>query len=593
LPRWDAVVSSPTAPAPTPAPDPETPSGTTAPPDKALATTSPPTRATNEAAGGSVAERAARPEGVLATTPVPGVSTSPAPANDTRGAGTNRTTPFDWMNALPWLWALGALAVLVRFLLGMASVRWMTRRAAPVDEAGWQRLLARAQARLGVDRAVRLWKSRDATTPMTWGVRRPVVLLPHEADAWDEDKRTAVLLHELAHVKRRDTLTQSLAQLACALHWFNPLVWLAARRLRIEREHACDDAVLAAGARASEYAAYLLDIARSLRSVRVASFATIAMARRSQLEGRLLAILNPSRNRRALTPVVSAAIVGLILFAAVPLAALRPAAPGDLDATARAGVELGAEDVRVEARQYRTIELEAFERRVRSFKQELEAGAGGEASDALLARQADAVIRATEHVLQLAVQKLNAVSVRLESSPEVSEEAIAADVESLSGQVDALTARAESLLASLARQYEDEAARQAYLDEVSRRLEAAIQDDIAALKGAASRLVDAVERHVQLNLEVNLGPLGELVGDIVKGLTRGLKAQIKLELGHMLDHVSAGMLEEYGEVALSQEQVRIIETQAEAFAREMEAYGASIEAWGEAFGARMGRLFED
>ena len=109
------------------------------------------------------------------------------------------------------------------------------------------------------------------------------------------------LAHELAHVKRRDCFTQAMAHLACAAYWFNPLVWIAARRLRAERESACDDLVLAAGTRGSDYAEHLLDIARSLRSGAWPTWSAVTMAHRSQLEGRLMAILNPALPRRSPT----------------------------------------------------------------------------------------------------------------------------------------------------------------------------------------------------------------------------------------------------------------------------------------------------
>ena len=70
-----------------------------------------------------------------------------------------------------------------------------------------------------------------------------------------------MLLHELAHIQRGDLPLQTLLLLACALQWFNPLIWLAYRRLIIERERACDDMVLAAGVRPATYARDLLQTA--------------------------------------------------------------------------------------------------------------------------------------------------------------------------------------------------------------------------------------------------------------------------------------------------------------------------------------------
>jgi hypothetical protein len=132
----------------------------------------------------------------------------------------------------------------------------------------------------------------------------------------------------MAHVKRFDALTQLLAQLALAVFWFDPLVWVAAHQMRMEREHACDDYVLRDGTAPSLYAGELLEMVRSIGTPthdRAApAFAALAMARRSEFEGRMLAILDPRLDRKSLQKrgtIMTAVIVALLTF---PLAALRP-----------------------------------------------------------------------------------------------------------------------------------------------------------------------------------------------------------------------------------------------------------------------------
>src|SRR5262249_20941514 len=157
----------------------------------------------------------------------------------------------------------------------------------PFVDAEWGSLAERVRRELGLRRRVRLLLADGPVVPMTWGLLAPVVLLPSDARDWAPPRRRHVLLHELAHVQRGDWPMQLVAQVVCALYWFQPLAWLAARALRRERERACDDHVLLAGGKPSEYAGHLLDIARSRSPGFAGSYAALAMARRSQLEGRL------------------------------------------------------------------------------------------------------------------------------------------------------------------------------------------------------------------------------------------------------------------------------------------------------------------
>ena len=222
------------------------------------------------------------------------------------------------------IWLLGVLLVLARLAFGTVRVWWIARRATPATV--WAPLGQRLAQSLGIQRPVTFLSGDEDAMPMACGLVRARVLLPAEADEWPLERQRVVLLHELAHVKRRDCLTQMLAHLACATYWFNPLVWLAAQRLRAERERACDDLVLAAGTRGSDYADHLLDIARSLRSGAWPTWSAVTMAHRSQLEGRLMAILDPALPRRSPTRRSVVACSALAIASVVWLAGARPVA---------------------------------------------------------------------------------------------------------------------------------------------------------------------------------------------------------------------------------------------------------------------------
>ena len=221
-------------------------------------------------------------------------------------------------------YALGVMLVLARLLVGSLGVQRLARRAEPVLDADWHLLLQRLARQLGVRRPVTLLRSDRRAVPVTWGVVYPVILLPSDALAWGAERRRLVLLHELAHVARVDALTHVLTQLAAAALWFNPLVWVAVRRMRAECERACDDVVLAAGERASLYADDLLDIARTLHHAGGPAFAAWAMARRSEIEGRLLAILDPGVKRARAGRRGAAVAAALTALVALPLAVVQP-----------------------------------------------------------------------------------------------------------------------------------------------------------------------------------------------------------------------------------------------------------------------------
>jgi beta-lactamase regulating signal transducer with metallopeptidase domain len=232
-------------------------------------------------------------------------------------------TRFDWPVAGVLIWSGGAAVALLMILLGQLSLCRLTRNSRGITETSWLGLLEQLLASLHLRRRVLLIESERRRMPMTWGALRPKVLLPKEAEDWPPERRRVVLLHELAHVKRADYLATLVTQVVCALYWFNPLVWLAARRMVAERERACDDLVLSHGAPAADYAEQILELASN--SGRFTAYGAIAMARRSHLEGRLLAILDASRNRAKTSRLAILVAVALMASIVVPTAMLRAA----------------------------------------------------------------------------------------------------------------------------------------------------------------------------------------------------------------------------------------------------------------------------
>ncbi len=222
------------------------------------------------------------------------------------------------------LWAIGAALAFLPLLAGLLRSAILRGRARRIRDESWLALCDQTCARLGLRRAVQLLEVRAPIIPMSCGIVRPAVILPSGADGWNEPLRRFVLLHELAHVKRHDVVFQLIARLACVLYWFHPLVWYAMHRLRIERELACDDAVLAAGERASDYAEQLLEVARRLQPLRL--HAAVAMAQSNQLEYRVGTLFSRARSHLPLSPRASRILLACAAAVVIAVSVVKPSA---------------------------------------------------------------------------------------------------------------------------------------------------------------------------------------------------------------------------------------------------------------------------
>ena len=220
-------------------------------------------------------------------------------------------------------WFLGALFLLGRLILGVYRVKHISQKSLLIDDPKLELLLAELKKNLKFSHPISLLISQDISTPMTWGFWKPKIILPECALSWSKDQCHMILLHELAHIKRVDWLTQVFTSLVCSLYWFNPLVWILAWQLRLEREKACDIKVLASGIKPSEYARMLLGMAK----FRLRGMPTL-MTRTPPLEKRLKEILafkgiSAPKRWHALSMVT---ICGLV----VALASLNPSFPETL-----------------------------------------------------------------------------------------------------------------------------------------------------------------------------------------------------------------------------------------------------------------------
>jgi len=246
---------------------------------------------------------------------------STAEAHDRRPAISVGRAPT--MGAVVFALWIGGIAVSASLVVaGLVRLKRLAASAGRVDRGRIADAAGALARDVGVDRPIAILESADPALVVTWGAARPKILLPIAARGWSDARLRVVLRHELAHIRRGDWLAQIVGEIVRAVNWFNPLVWLACARLRLESEHACDDVVLAAGVEPAEYAAHLVDLARALHVRRPARLPAPAMARLSTLEGRVSAMLNHRLDRRPITRATQLATAAALVSLTLSIAAL-------------------------------------------------------------------------------------------------------------------------------------------------------------------------------------------------------------------------------------------------------------------------------
>lgn len=235
----------------------------------------------------------------------------------------------------PWVYAAPLALLFALMLLAIVRLFAMRGRADVLVEQSWLTALAEAQRRMGFKHGTALLVSDELRSPISWGVLRPtIVLSPNAVAAVGEAE--AIIAHELAHVARLDWAKLLAARVACALFWFNPLVWMLARESHQLREEAADDAVLLADIDGPDYATLLVGAARHDNQGALLAAHGVAPGKGS-LKRRITRVLDRSLRRGPASATWMAMSIGFLAGVTLPLAAFSATAAPHREATGESG----------------------------------------------------------------------------------------------------------------------------------------------------------------------------------------------------------------------------------------------------------------
>jgi beta-lactamase regulating signal transducer with metallopeptidase domain len=235
--------------------------------------------------------------------------------------------PAAWALYVFAAWALVAFMGLLRVGVGFWHLHRLRKKCVPVDVAALDPLLQKTLAEFDSSRAVKLCVSDDLRVPTAIGFTKPLVVIP----SWTMQELStlelnAILLHELAHLRRRDDWTNLIQKIVGALLFFHPAVWWIEKKLALEREMACDDLVLAQTRSPRAYAECLVSLAEKSFLRRGVALAQAAVDRLRNVSLRVTQILDVNRSRatRVWSPApVLVAGISLVCVMALSLAPTR------------------------------------------------------------------------------------------------------------------------------------------------------------------------------------------------------------------------------------------------------------------------------
>jgi beta-lactamase regulating signal transducer with metallopeptidase domain len=226
-----------------------------------------------------------------------------------------------WHICVLMLWLTGVGFSSFRIIRGKIGVCRLTKNRKLIQDSNSTLMLKSVSEDMGINREIDIGRSPRCTIPFMYNFFKPTIVFPVDSERWSTAKTRAVLLHELAHIKRKDNLTRFIARMICALFWYVPFLWIAYSSLYLEQEESCDAFVIHKGIQPTEYARFIVHLARYRRDHALLSGIFISKGRVKMLEKRIIHVLYPKGgnqiSRGGKKMVTRILMIGMVLLLSV------------------------------------------------------------------------------------------------------------------------------------------------------------------------------------------------------------------------------------------------------------------------------------
>ncbi|KEJ01821.1 M56 family metallopeptidase [Clostridium botulinum] len=223
------------------------------------------------------------------------------------------------LNIASCIWLIGVLSIALFFLTIIWKFKVEIPKIEQIPNLKIVSLLEECKKKLSINRSIPIYACDDFKTPCIFGVLKPKIYIPkHKYSTNDYKYLSHIFLHELIHYKRKDLIYNFLRTIAILIHWFNPMIWLIAKRMKLQGEYACDTYVLEIlGKEESiEYGMTLINFSKFISSSRKVPQLAVFFETKNQIKRRIKMIKNFKKGsyRMSAAAVICCILAGGIMF---------------------------------------------------------------------------------------------------------------------------------------------------------------------------------------------------------------------------------------------------------------------------------------